>query len=349
MRKFLKKYAGPLYVALITAVLVVILGCTDELEQIRAALGGLDVKWVWAAAGCIGLYLFLRMATLRFYLSRRGCMISWRQAAGVTGAGQFYSAITPSASGGQPMQVLWLHRLGVPASVGTACVSAKFLGFQSGFLCLGALLATVRRGMLRTQLDGLLWLVAAGYVINAALIACVILTLPKWNAVDRLARLLIRLGGKIRIIRDGEKAFSGFQDALKDYRDALSQLLKAPLDALAVFGLSLLQAASYMAVSVCIYRAFGLSGTSGTDVFTLQLMLFIAAAFVPLPGAAGAQEGGFCAFYRGIFPEGNLVAAMVVWRFFSYYLLLAAGLAMMALARIRTGGKNTKKIRKNEF
>lgn len=346
MRQFLKKYSGPLYVALITAALIAALGCTDELAQIRLALGGLDAPWVWAAAGCIALYLFLRMATLRAYLSRRGYRITWLQAAGVTGAGQFYSAITPSASGGQPMQVLWLHRLGVPASIGTACASAKFLGFQTAYLCMGGVLLAARREMLCAQLEGLLWLVAVGFVVNSALIVCVLLTLPKSRIIDRLMRLLIRFGERLRIVKDGERAFESFRIALKDYREALIHMLKSPADALAVLGLSVLQAAAYMSVAVCLYRAFGQSGVPGMDILALQLMLFVSAAFIPLPGAAGAQESGFCVFFQGIFLDESLIAAMVCWRFFSYYLLLAAGMLMMGAAKI-AGRRKIRKIEKS--
>jgi len=59
---------------------------------------------------------------------------------------------------------------------------------------------------------------------------------------------------------------------------------------------------------------------------------------VPLPGAAGAQESGFCVFFRGIFPEDSLAAAMLCWRWFTYYLLMILGLIMMAAG----SGKRTK-------
>ena len=87
-----------------------------------------------------------------------------------------------------------------------------------------------------------------------------------------------------------------------------------------------------MGVTVCIYHAFGLSGASDGWIFTLQTLLFIAAAFVPLPGAAGAQESGFVVFFHGVFPESDLAAAMLCWRFFTYYFLLIVGFAMSALA-----------------
>jgi uncharacterized protein (TIRG00374 family) len=140
MRELIRKYSGLIFAAAITLAMIAILGGADEMGQIFAALGDLDKRWVWASGGCIALYLFLRMAALKFYLGRRGYRLSWVDAASVTGAGQFYSAITPSASGGQPMQVLYLRRRNVPVSIGTACICVKFLGFQTGFLALGAAL-----------------------------------------------------------------------------------------------------------------------------------------------------------------------------------------------------------------
>lgn len=333
MQKILKKYSGLLYIAVITALMAVLIGNTDELGQIVRELKSMDGAWVCAAGGCILGYLFLRMATLKFYLSRQGCGISWSDAAGVTGAGQFYSAITPSASGGQPMQVLWMHRMGVPVSVGTAGVSVKFIGFQTSFLALGALMWIIERREVAAQLTGLRWLVALGFVINSVLIAAVLLTVPNSRAMDGLLRGLVAIGRKLRIVRNPEKAMEGFRNTVKEYRDSLVLLLKRPADAAAVFGLSLLQVLIYMMVPVCLYRAFGLSDADSALILTVQLLLFIAAAFIPLPGAAGAQESGFCVFFRGIFPEGNLIAAMLCWRFFSYYLLLIAGLLMMSWSK----------------
>lgn len=335
MRKVIKEYSGLVYIAVITAVVIVILVCTNELGQIFEALGRLDAVWVWLAGGCIVLYLFLRMATLRFYLARNGHRISWMDAAGVTGAGQFYSAITPSSSGGQPMQVFWLRRMNVPVSLGTASVCVKFLGFQASFLAMGAVMGLAHWGALSGYMEGLRWLVGLGFVINSGLIAAVLLTIPKSRAVDRMIRWLVRMGERFRLVKDGNRALEDFLSMLRDYREALLQMLRKPLDAAAVLGLSLLQVAAYMAVIVCLYRAFGLAGADPAELLTVQLMLFIAAAFVPLPGAAGAQEGGFCVFFRGIFPETELIAAMVCWRFFSYYLLMFMGLAMMVPAKLR--------------
>lgn len=335
MRKILKKYSGVVYIALMTVIVALVLVNNNDMGQIFAALRTMDLRWLSAASLCIGMYLFLRMATLRYYLRCHGHRISWREAMGVTGAGQFYSAITPSSSGGQPMQVLWLHRLGVPASLGTACVSVKFIGFQVAILLLGGVLWLADRQKVSAQLYGFRWLVLLGFAINAGLIAAIFLAILCRGLLDRFIGWLLRLGKRLKLVRRPDVLRERFQLALEDYCAALLTLQKDPVEALVILGLSALQTLVYMGLTVCLYRAFALSGTGLLTILAIQFLLFIAAAFVPLPGAAGAQESGFYVFFQGIFPQGNLVAAMVCWRFFSYYLLMVAGLAMMALGRSR--------------
>ena len=87
------------------------------------------------------------------------------------------------------------------------------------------------------------------------------------------------------------------------------------------------------AIAVCIHLAFDQPIRDASLVFFLSMQLFFAASFIPLPGASGASESGFCFFYRGLFPDSSLMAAMVCWRFFSYYLLMILGLIFMAVGR----------------
>jgi len=340
MKVKLKKYSGVLYIGLMTLIVGFVLVQNNDIGMLLDALHSMRWQWVIAAGSCIAGYLYLRLAIIKLYVGRRGYRISWRNAAAVTGAGQFYSAITPSASGGQPMQVYYLHRHGVPASIGTACVSVKFLAFQSAYLLLGGLLWLLNREAVAQQLSGMRWLVVVGFIVNSALIVLVILTAVFRRFLQILAGGLVRLGSKIRLVRQPERIQTQLEEAVKDYCAALRSLAKSPGETLAVFLLTVLQVLLFMSVPVCLYHAFGLSGASDPAVLTVSNLLFVAAAFVPLPGAAGAQETGFYVFFSGIFPEPVMAAAMISWRFFSYYLLMIAGLGMMAVdGRIKQSGR----------
>ena len=69
-------------------------------------------------------------------------------------------------------------------------------------------------------------------------------------------------------------------------------------------------------------------------MLTLSCLLFVSASYTPLPGASGAQEGGFLLYFRGIFREGTIGRGLLVWRFFTYYLFLIAGVFAVLYERV---------------
>jgi uncharacterized protein (TIRG00374 family) len=95
---------------------------------------------------------------------------------------------------------------------------------------------------------------------------------------------------------------------------------------LKLYFLSCLQVLGLMSIAYCVYRALGLNAFSYPEILTLQFLLHIAASFTPLPGASGAQEGGFYIFFQHVFPAENLVGALLLWRFFTYYFTLIIGM-----------------------
>ena len=63
----------------------------------------------------------------------------------------------------------------------------------------------------------------------------------------------------------------------------------------------------------------------------IQSLLQASVSFMPMPGASGAQEIGFSSFLRPYFVNNDLYAAVMVWRFFTYYLVVIAG-ALLVVA-----------------
>ena len=82
---------------------------------------------------------------------------------------------------------------------------------------------------------------------------------------------------------------------------------------------------SLMLVVLAVYHALGLQAVSNMQLITMGVLLYIGASYTPLPGASGAQEGGFAVMFRGIFPDALLFVALMIWRFCTYYLSVLAG------------------------
>lgn len=336
MKAFFRKYANLINVLFASAVLIGIVAFSGDIGQTARALGNLELKWVLLGFMLLAGYLLLRAIALRFYLRRQGYPIGAVDSLIITGVGQFYSAITPSASGGQPMQVMHLMRRGVPGTVASAAVSVKFICFQFVTLASGVLAWILNGALVEQQLGPAKGFLILGFVVNSALLLAIILMVINKSLVIRLAHGIVRLLHRLHLVRNDEILEKKIEDSLGEYLRSLMTLKRRPMDALVMLLLAIGQVALYVSMIVCVYWAFGLNTATISTLVALQLMLFITAAFVPLPGAAGAQEGGFHLYFHGIFPEGIILPAMVIWRFFTYYMLLISGLTAVIWDYLRT-------------
>ena len=93
---------------------------------------GLQISVAWMLTGIFVhlLNIFLDMTIIYLFLKETCKEMTFYKAfiCGLTG--QFFCAITPSATGGQPMQVVSMTRMNIPASKTVAALIQKFLVWQ---------------------------------------------------------------------------------------------------------------------------------------------------------------------------------------------------------------------------
>ena len=58
-------------------------------------------------------------------------------------------------------------------------------------------------------------------------------------------------------------------------------------------------------------------------------MVDLSASFFPLPGGTGASELSFTVLFGQLFSGGTLFWAMLIWRFFTYYMYIIQGIGVM--------------------
>ena len=313
-------------------VLLLMLGITigiifsnNDLETIGQTLASLHPGWVLAALGCWCLFILFDALSFWAYFRRHGHSISMAYACYVSLMGWFYSGITPGSSGGQPMQVFYLSKKKVPVGVSTSAVSIKFVLGQTATVVLVPVIWLMNRPFLSQQLAGVGWLVVIGWVVHLAGVLAVLLVTFCTPLVQRMAGYLVRMGVKLRLIRDEQAMLTRLQHCIDHYQTNVKLAGRSPAEIALQTLLAVLSLFFLQVIAVCIYHAFGLSGTSCWNLLAVAYMLYMGASYNPLPGASGAQEGGFLLFFRGIFPAGTISLAMLMWRFFTYYIQLILG------------------------
>lgn len=338
-----KKIGSFLFIVLSIAAVFFIAFGNGELEKSIDAMQDMDLRWVAGIFLCWAVYTFFDGMNYWAYLRHEGFRISLGRAVNVALIGFYYSNITPSAAGGQPMQVNSMRKAGIPVGYGTMAVTIRFITNQFMISFLSLLLFFLNRSFVYEQLGGAMWFVRFGWLINLGSVPLVLLAAFKRSWIQSLADRIIRLLEKIRVIKNRDMAMAKVTDTLDTYHTALHDLLKNPLQILLQFFLSFVSLLG-LTMTVCfVYKAFGLSGTPWYHLLTISCLLYISASATPLPGASGAQEGGFLLYYRNIFPEDIIGLALLVWRFFTFYLFLIVGVFTVILEKMIVKRESAKK------
>ena len=325
MNPKVKKLLSFLFILISVSAVIIIAFSNRELGNAWDAISRLSLPWIGGLLFCWFVYGFFEAMGTWNCLYNRGHRIRPLSVYWTVLIGMYYSNITPSAAGGQPMQVNSLRKAGIPVAHGTLALTIRFVSNQFMICMIGLALFLLNRSFVYGQLDGAVWAVRIGWLINFASVPLVLLAAFRQKWIRSLAAKLIRLGAKLRIVKNPETAEKKTYSVLNTYHEALSELVRHPGEILAQLlcsGISLLGLTGSV---VFTYYAFGQSGTGWVRVLTLSCLLFVSASYTPLPGASGAQEGGFLLYFRGIFKDGTIGLALLIWRFFTYYLFLITG------------------------
>lgn len=306
----------------------------NDLEALFQALRSLSPAYLLLCLLSWMLYVLFDALAIHHFLRTQGQKIKLRQSLHSAMTGIYYCNITPGASGGQPMQMYCLSKYGVPVGVSGSGMAVKFVVFQSVLLAVGAVLWAFQRAFVNAFAPGTWWFMALGYAANFCTIGMVLLMSISQRAVRWVIEACIRIGAKLRLCKNPDASREKWENHCQGFLGSVQQMMKSPRDLLVQCLIAFGQLMSLMLVILALYHAFGLSGVSSIQLITMGVLLYIGASYVPLPGASGAQEGGFAAMFQLIFPEARLFVALLIWRFSTYYLSVLVGAVMTTVEHV---------------
>lgn len=307
--------------------LIVILISVNGQEMTGAvdALRAVSPVWIVLCTLAYMMYTAFDTVSLWYFLRRSGHPITFRRALFVIIIGWYYSNITPGATGGQPMQIYYLNKSKVPIGIGTSALTVKYFCFQFMLMVVGTILWIAHGPFIAQQVGGSMWILVVGYAYNAVAVCAILLMAISRRCVWFLMKPIIKICSKLRIIKDPETTATKWRDGLETFHSSIMMLKKKPLDFVLQLALGTAQLLTQMLVIFFLFHAFNLTGAGYTQITALAVMQYISASYTPLPGASGAQEGVFSLYFAQIFPDGIRLMAMLLWRFFTYYLSLIVG------------------------
>lgn len=316
-----------------TLAVVLYLGLSgNDIKDVWKALTSITPLWLGACFLIYGLYVVLDALTVYRFLGSQGYRTSFIFMLYVAIMGLYYCDVTPGASGGQPMQVYYMKKRDIPIGISSSALTVKFFCFQLMLMVIGTIAwLCFKEYVFETIGATNMWILVAGYVFNAVSVVFVLMMAVSRRLVRLFIVLFIKVGTWLRICKDPDAAMARWEGNLATFHASIMMLTRSPLELFLQLLIASAQVILWMLFPVALYFAFGLSGTTVLQLITISLMVYISAAYTPLPGGSGVQEGGFAIYFTGIFPDETLFVALLVWRFFTFYLNLISGAVLSIL------------------
>ncbi len=259
---------------------------------------------------------------------------------------RYYDCLTPFTSGGQSFQAFYLSNRGIRGGVATSVAMAKYMFHQIAFLIISALVLVFGFSYIQPTSTVLISLGSIGLCWSIISLSCMIFLSLSKKLAPKIIMSLLKFASKLKIVKDPRKTFIITMRQVMYYQRSIKYFARTWWVALVCIfnsvGIVLLQAS----IPFFIYCAFATpSFQVAISIFVKFVICELAVKIIPLPGGSGVAEISFAALFGALFSEGTLFWALLIWRFFSYYLYLLQGMFVIIYDFVYGNRRNGKRLK----
>ena len=281
--------------------------------------------WVTAGLALMCAYFLIQSWNVYRMLTSLGEKVRFFQILKFTLIEFFFCAVTPSASGGQPVEIYYMSKEKIRGASATMALIVQTCCIQIAIVGLGTLSAFLYSHMLE---GGVALLFTFGFLINfvalVVLLACIFSTKLVRQIVAWFFTGVEKLGMKKLASKRAPT-----EEALDQYQQGSNYIISHKDEFVKSIARVLLQMSCFYLIPYCVYRAFGLSAAGPLELFAMQAILYVATSGLPIPGAVGASESVFFALYGALFGEAMISSAVLLGRGLNFYLFVIIGMLVV--------------------
>lgn len=247
--------------------------------------------------------------------------------------GVFFAAVTPSSTGGQPMQLYLMSKMNIGVGFGSACMTQKFIVYQilsAGFSIFSVFARFDYFQSVFTNFWSTLFVIL-GFTVQMIVTSMFLIISFSRGLTKKLMSLIYIIMKKLRFVKNPDKKMDRLRAEVDMFHTANRLLLGNVKMLIVTYILVFFQVIAILSVPYFIYISFGMpeiavaNGKSvGTlfDFVCIQSFVLFTSNLVPLPGASGGAELAFTMYFGQFFIVANInkiKPAILLWRFVTYY------------------------------
>lgn len=310
----------------------------EDIGEIAEVIREADNGFLLIGMLCV-VFFILGEAIIIYYMMRSlGAKVKLGHCALYSFVGFFFSCITPSATGGQPMQIYYMKKDRLPVPVTTLVLMIVTITYKAVLVVIGGLLCIIGRDFLARYMGEFIWVFYLGVALN---VFCVTLMLVLVFAPG-LAKWIMVKGLKIlehfRFLHPKRTRLEKLEASMDLYHETAAFWAGHKGIILNVFLITFIQRVILFTVTYWVYRSLGFHGCNIFTITMLQAAISVSVDMLPLPGGMGISETLYMVMFVPVFGE-ILIPSMLLSRGISYYGQLFLSAVMTCVAHLTIGKK----------
>ena len=326
------------FLAVVFALTIYVVFHGEDLSSMMDAIHRADKRWLIPGIALVAFFIWGESIIIWYMMRSSGIQLKKRTCFLFSSVGFFFSCITPSASGGQPMQIYYMKKEKISIPVSTVILMIVTITYKLVLVVIGIGIAIFGRGFLHKYLEGILPVFYLGLALN---IFCVtFMTILVFHPLLAKAIMVkgMKLLERLHLVKKKDGRLKKLEDSMDTYRNTAAYLKNNPFVIVKVIGITFIQRMALFAVTWFVYQAFGLHGTGFWEILFLQAVISVSVDMLPLPGGMGISETLFLNIFSPVF-GGLLLPGMVLSRGLGYYGELLISAAFTVVAQLTIGKK----------
>ena len=306
-------------------------------------------NWVWAVGALvlIALSIFFeavkRFVFLRSTLKKNMPIISLNS----TIICKYYDNITPLGAGGQPFEIYYLRKKGLPVGISSGVPLVSYSLNKIAYFAV-SFSAICINGFGETGIF-IKILCLLGLFINLIIPAAIVMfaLMPKFSSA--IAHGVANIGKKLHLVKDREAFFKKTTSNFIEYADCINYFLRKSKISIAIgFLCSVAYFITMYSLPYFTIRMSGNHNVNWGEMFTYCVICYASITLLPTPGSSGGAELSFRSIFDTYLSGGLLFWGMLSWRIFSYYSFIILGIILIIAQQILKFTKNDKADKKAE-
>ena len=292
-------------------------------------LRGASPVWIILALLSMLGFIFFEAMALRTLVRSFGEGCRLKDSLLFASADTYFSAITPSATGGQPASAYFMIRSGIPSSCATVSLVFNLALYTLSILIIGIVTFIIMPGVYMFFRPAARILIVLGAITLIGLVIVSVLIAVKRSFINRTGRILIGIGCRLRILKDRFRWDRRLEKWIEEYMKYAGTIKNHKPAIIRALIFNILQRLCQLAVTMFMYIAVNIRVSAlppiqvlanGLWLLGAQSLISIGSTYIPIPGAMGYTDLMMVDGFSALMPPAEAAGLELLCRFVSFYL-----------------------------